>query len=141
MLDEDTYAKLIRAAHQAKEAAYCPYSRFRVGAALLSKEGDRIVTGCNVENASHGLTICAERTAIVKAVSEGIRSFKAIAVAGDVKDKFLAPCGACRQFLVEFGADMIVILTTPDMKYETTTAAELLPRHFASDDLDRPRQA
>eukprot|EP00118_Oscarella_pearsei_P003285 m.13752 g.13752 ORF g.13752 m.13752 type:complete len:142 (+) comp25192_c0_seq2:2265-2690(+) len=139
MIDEETISKLVKVAHEAKETAYSPYSRFHVGAALLSKNGDRIFTGCNVENASYSLTICAERTAIVKAVSEGVREFKAIAVASDTKDKFLTPCGACRQVLCEFGPEMIVVLTTPDMATRITSVAELLPNHFGPGDLDLER--
>ncbi|CAI9730860.1 cytidine deaminase-like [Octopus vulgaris] len=101
-----------KAAAEAKEKAYCPYSNFRVGAALLT-EDDSIITGCNVENCTYGGTICAERTAMVKAVSEGKKSFKAIAVASDKKDK-IAPCGICRQFMAEFGTDWDVYLTSND---------------------------
>ncbi|XP_067659023.1 cytidine deaminase-like isoform X2 [Haliotis asinina] len=120
--------------------AHCPYSKFPVGAALLTDDGS-VFTGCNVENASSGLTICAERTAIVKAVSEGHRRFKAIAVASDVKEIVIAPCGACRQVLVEFGVDCDVIMTKPDMTYKIMTTKELLPCCFGPTDLQRERAA
>lgn len=92
--------QLIQKSFEAKEMAYSPYSKFRVGAAILTESGEYI-TGCNVENASYGLCICAERTAICKAVSEGHHKFKAIAVSSDLEDKFISPCGSCRQFLIE----------------------------------------
>jgi cytidine deaminase len=91
---------LSRAAIEASQRAYAPYSKFKVGAALLAEDG-RVFTGCNVENASYGLTNCAERTAVFKAVSEGATHFKAIAIAGGVGDVAM-PCGACRQVLAEF---------------------------------------
>ncbi|CAI9730861.1 cytidine deaminase-like [Octopus vulgaris] len=119
---------LIQAAAEAKEKAYCPYSNFRVGAALLT-EDDSIITGCNVENCTYGGTICAERTAMVKAVSEGKKSFKAIAVASDKKDK-IAPCGICRQFMAEFGTDWDVYLTSNDGSFEKMTVSQLLPLAF-----------
>ncbi|KAI9204964.1 cytidine deaminase-like protein [Polychytrium aggregatum] len=93
-------------AQQAKAHSYSPYSKFRVGAALLAKSG-RIYSGCNVENASYGGCICAERTAFVKAVSEGEREFVAIFISSDLED-FISPCGMCRQFMVEFGKGLKV---------------------------------
>ena len=93
--------ELIDAAIQAREKAYVPYSKFKVGAAVLTKSGI-IVSGCNVENASYGLSNCAERTAIFKAVSEGEQDFSVIAVAADT-ERPVAPCGACRQVIAEFG--------------------------------------
>ena len=122
--------KLIAAARAARENAHAPYSKFRVGAALLGKSG-RIYTGCNVENASYGLTICAERTAIVKAVSEGERQFEAIAVVTDV-EKLTPPCGACRQFISEFCGDIPVILANLTGKVERESSRQLLPRAFDS---------
>ncbi|KAM4611953.1 cytidine deaminase isoform 2-T2 [Polymixia lowei] len=110
--------------------AYCPYSRFPVGAAVLTADGT-IITGCNVENASYGLTMCAERTAIQRAVAEGHRKFTAIAVACDIKDQFVGPCGACRQVLREFGSDWIVYLTKLDGSYKETSLNELLPLAFS----------
>lgn len=85
-------------AKAAREKAYCPYSKFSVGAALLCEDG-AIIDGCNVENVSYGLTICAERSAIVKAVSEGQKKFKSIAICAEMKDQFVGPCGACRQVI------------------------------------------
>jgi cytidine deaminase len=95
--------ELFLAARQAAEAAYAPYSRFRVGAALLGKDGT-VFTGCNVENRSFGLTICAERSAVVQAVSKGQRSFSALAIATPDSESPVGPCGACRQVLSEFMA-------------------------------------
>ena len=104
----DRYVRLLADAHEAKENAYCRYSNFQVGAAILAKDGT-VITGCNVENASYGLTICAERTAIFKAVSVGYKpgDFEAIAIAASVDD--FSPCGACRQVINEFGDNMAVI--------------------------------
>ncbi|MDE6775391.1 MAG: cytidine deaminase, partial [Ruminococcus sp.] len=108
------YNDLFIEAVKASENAYCRYSGFRVGAALLSDDG-RIFTGCNIENVSYSLTVCAERTAVFKAVSEGVMKFKAIAVAGSKNDDFLnpcVPCGACLQVLSQFcGKDFPVILS------------------------------
>lgn len=107
-----TIRELIDKCQKTKEHAYCPYSNFRVGSAVLTDNG-QIFTGSNVENASYGLTICGERVAVSKAVSEGHRKFKAIAVCTDL-DEFKAPCGACRQFLIEVGrwrfTDLFTIL-------------------------------
>ncbi|XP_022090135.1 cytidine deaminase-like isoform X2 [Acanthaster planci] len=91
---------LIELCQTAKKNAHCPYSKFRVGASLLTKDG-KVFSGCNVENASYTLGLCAERCAIFKAVSEGYKEFRAMAVGSDVKDHFLAPCGACRQVMHE----------------------------------------
>ena len=99
--------KLIGAATAAREKAYAPYSNFRVGAAILTKEG-RYYTGCNIENASYGLTCCAERVALFKAVSNRERTFEAIAVTAGTSE-FCSPCGACRQVLAEFGTNIKVI--------------------------------
>uniref|UniRef100_A0A673ZFP3 Cytidine deaminase n=1 Tax=Salmo trutta TaxID=8032 RepID=A0A673ZFP3_SALTR len=101
--------------------AYCPYSKFRVGAALLAHDGT-VFTGCNVENACYNLGLCAERTTIAKAVSEGYRRFKAIAIASDLEDQFISPCGGCRQFMQEFGDQWSVYLSKPGGSYvEMTT--------------------
>lgn len=100
--------KLLKAAILARKRAYAPYSKFKVGAALESADG-KIFTGCNVENASYGATCCAERTALFKAVSEGVRSFKRIAIIADTKTP-CPPCGICRQALFEFSPDMEVIM-------------------------------
>lgn len=125
------YEELIAKAMEAREKAHAPYSHFAVGAALLAKSG-RVYTGCNVENASYGLSICAERTAVFKAVSEGERDFEAMAV---VTDKGVTPCGACRQVLLEFGEDIQVIVADETGGYRVFGLQELLPEAFDSDDL------
>ena len=123
------YQKLVDEAFIASENAYVPYSRFRVGAALLTKDG-QIFQGCNIENASFGLTNCAERTAIFKAVSEGYRDFECLAVYGDTKEP-ISPCGACRQVMVEFfKSDSKVILIAEDKSTVEMTVGELLPYSF-----------
>ncbi|XP_057183198.1 zgc:103586 [Triplophysa rosa] len=126
-------AELVAKCLQAREMVYCPYSKFPVGAAILTT-GGAIVTGCNVENASYGLTVCAERTAIQRAVTEGYRRFTAtvreITVTCDVKDSFVGPCGACRQVLMEFGTEWDVYLTKPDGSYKKTSLRDLLPLAF-----------
>lgn len=119
---------LAAAALAAREHAYAPYSKFRVGAALEDAAG-RIHTGCNIENATYGLTLCAERVAVFKAVSEGVRQFRRIAVAADT-DALTPPCGACRQILWEFCGDFDVILVNPSGKSESIRLKELLPRAF-----------
>lgn len=122
-------AKVLEAALLAADKAYVPYSKFRVGAALLTKDG-RVFQGCNIENASFGLTNCAERTAIFKAVSEGHRDFTCLAVYGDTKDP-ISPCGACRQVMVEFfKPDSKVILIAEDKSTVEMTVGELLPYSF-----------
>lgn len=122
-------AQVIEAALLAAENAYVPYSQFRVGAALLTKEG-KVFQGCNIENASFGLTNCAERTAIFKAASEGHRDFTCLSVYGDTKDP-ISPCGACRQVMVEFfKSDSKVILIAEDKSTVEMTVGELLPYSF-----------
>jgi len=125
--------KLIAAARQAREHAHAPFSEFRVGAAVRTKSG-RIFGGCNVENASYGLTICAERVAIFKAISEGEREFSAIAVVTDA-DQLTPPCGACRQIIWEFCGDVPVILANLNGKVEHDRSSKLLPRPFDSSNL------
>ncbi len=129
MLDEEERRELLKQAAAARRNAYAPYSNFLVGAALLADDGS-ISTGCNVENASFGLTICAERNALFRAVAEGKRGFSAIAVVAGSESP-ATPCGACRQVLAEFARDMIVILGNPQGE-ETgqATLEELLPRRF-----------
>jgi cytidine deaminase len=119
---------LLEAALAAREHAHAPFSSFRVGAALEDASG-RIHTGCNIENATYGLTLCAERVAVFKAVSEGIREFRRIAVAADT-ESLTPPCGACRQILWEFCGDIEVILTNPRGARESLPLADLLPRPF-----------
>ena len=127
-----TDAELIAAAREARGRAYVPYSRFPVGAAVLAEDGT-LYTGCNIENASFGLTNCAERTAIYKMVSDGRRRFTTIAVIADT-DGPCSPCGACRQVLSEFGPDARVILT--NLKGDTWVGSvrDLLPGAFAPTD-------
>uniref|UniRef100_H3D642 Cytidine deaminase n=2 Tax=Tetraodon nigroviridis TaxID=99883 RepID=H3D642_TETNG len=126
--------ELVSKCLKARDLAYCPYSHFPVGAALLTADG-AIVTGCNVENASFGLTVCAERVAVQRAVVEGHRRFTAIAVTCDIEDSFVGPCGACRQVLMEFGSDWTVYLTKPDGSYRRTSLRELLPLAFTPEHL------
>ena len=122
------YDGLINAAKLARENAHAPFSNFRVGAAVRAKSG-RIYTGCNVENASYGLTCCAERVAIFKAVSEGEHGFDAIAVVADT-DTPTPPCGACRQIIWEFCGDVPVVLANLHGKVEQERSGQLLPRAF-----------
>lgn len=123
------YETLMEAAQAAREKSYCPYSHFAVGAALLTEDGT-VYTGCNVENAAYGECICAERTAVVKVVSEGHRRFTAIAVCGapegEAPDVPCMPCGACRQVLAEFGGEDMQIVLTDGVH----TLGELLPGRF-----------
>jgi cytidine deaminase len=125
--------ELLQAAATASERAHSPYSKIRVGAALLGADG-RTYTGCNVENASFGLTICAERAAAVQAVSAGVRSFRALAIATSLAEPML-PCGACRQFLVEFGSDLRIVMQGANGARSEARLAELLPRAFGPDAL------
>lgn len=120
--------KLIAAAKAARGMAYAPYSKFRVGAALQARNG-KIFTGCNVENASYGISCCAERTALFKAVSEGVKSFKAIAVVTDMSTPCF-PCGICRQALYEFAPDLTVIAATLSGDYKIEILRDLLPCAF-----------
>lgn len=120
--------ELIEAAKAVREKAYAPYSNFKVGAALRTKSGE-IYTGCNVESASYGLTVCAERVAIWKAVSEGVTEFETIAVVADTHE-LTPPCGVCRQIIWEFCGDVPVLFANLEGKNETVTMSELLPRAF-----------
>ena len=124
-----TDKELFRMAVKASENAYVPFSNFHVGAALLAKDG-QIFTGCNIENAALGSTICAERTACVKAVSEGKRSFRRIAIYAD-SENWCTPCGACRQFLAEFSPDMEVLCAKAGARYVSYKLSELLPHTFS----------
>jgi cytidine deaminase len=123
---------LVEQALEARERAYAPYSGYKVGAALLGKSG-KIYTGCNVENAVYPLCICAERTAVVKAVSEGEDKFVAIAVASKNGG---SPCGACRQVLREFGEETVVLISDDKGNCRETKLGELLPDSFSSKDLE-----
>jgi cytidine deaminase len=119
---------LVEAALRARENAHAPFSHFKVGAALEDSSG-HIHTGCNVENASYGLTLCAERVAVFKAVSEGARGFRRVAVVADT-DTLTPPCGACRQILWEFCGDAELIMSNLRGKTETMRLKDLLPRPF-----------
>jgi cytidine deaminase len=128
------YKDLVKIANDIKERAYCPYSKFRVGAALLTNDG-KVYTGVNIENASFGATNCAERTAMFKAVSEGETKFEAIAIASD-KDDLIFPCGICRQVLSEFGErEMKVICSKKNGEYKIFTLEEILPNAFTDTSL------
>ena len=119
---------LLAAALAARENAFAPYSKFQVGAAIEDADG-RIHTGCNVENATYGLTVCAERVAVFKAISEGVRKFRRVAVAADT-DTLTPPCGACRQILWEFCGDVEIVLVNPRGKTETYRLKDLFPKPF-----------
>ncbi|XP_040843652.1 cytidine deaminase-like [Ochotona curzoniae] len=135
-LEPEYLQRLLLCSLEAKKSAYCPYSRFPVGAALLTRDG-RIFSGCNVENACYTLGNCAERTAIHKAISEGCQDFRAIAIASDQQDDFISPCGACRQVMREFGTNWDVYMTKPDGTYVVRTVQELLPASFGPEDLQK----
>ena len=124
----DAPAALIAAALAARENAFAPYSKFRVGAAIEDSEG-RIHTGCNVENSTYGLTVCAERVAVFKAISEGVRKFRRVAVAADT-DSLTPPCGACRQILWEFCGDIEIVLVNLRGQTETHRLKDLFPKPF-----------
>ncbi|OJF90952.1 cytidine deaminase [Alkalibacterium sp. 20] len=133
-MDEQKKKELVSKANAMMSKAYVPYSDFPVGAALHTKDG-KTYTGCNIENASYGLSNCAERTAIFKAVSEGDKEFDYLVVTGGT-DEPISPCGACRQVMVEFcEPDMKVLLTNKKGKIKETTVAELLPGAFQAEDM------
>jgi cytidine deaminase len=121
--------KLIQECHAAKEKAYAPYSKFRVGAAVLCEDGE-IIQGCNVENACFCEGLCAERAALVQAVSLGYRKFKAISVTTDVTDEWTYPCGSCRQFITEFAKELDIYLVKTDSTYKKVNVKDLLPHAF-----------
>ena len=122
-----TDKELVRMAVEASENAYAPFSNFHVGAALLTEDG-KVFTGVNIENSSYGATICAERTAMVKAISEGARDFESIAIAGNGGTSW--PCGICRQFMYEFCPDIRVISGENEDELQVYTLKELLPEGF-----------
>lgn len=138
--EKDVIQDLIRRAMKAREYSYSPYSNFSVGAAILSESG-KIYTGCNIESASYTPTICAERVALFKAVSEGERKFKMLALVGGPKneekktEEIVSPCGVCRQMLYEFGKDLKVVMADNEEKYEIRMLEELLPYGFGPDNL------
>lgn len=139
MLDKTMIEKLIGTAVNMTKMSYSPYSDFRVGAALLAKNG-QIYTGCNIENAGYTPTNCAERTAFFKAVSEGVRDFEAIAVVGGLHGKLndlTAPCGVCRQVMMEFcdPKTFQIIMATDKDNYQVMSLGELLPMGFGPKDL------
>jgi cytidine deaminase len=129
------YKTLAHKAAEAKKNALAPYSNFHVGAALLTQD-DKIYTGCNVENSTFGLTLCAERTAIFKAISEGERKFKAIAIASDSQD-FISPCGACRQIIFDHCGEIDIICTNSKQEYKVFKTSELLPNAFGDRNLNK----
>lgn len=127
--------QLLKESKIAREKAYVPYSKFKVGAALLDNNGN-VYHGCNIENAGYSMTNCAERTAFFKAVSEGVRDFKAIAIVADTPGP-CSPCGACRQVMSEFcSPSMPVYLTNLNGDVQETTVGELLPGAFTTEDLE-----
>ncbi len=134
------YQQLIEMAEQARKNAYCPYSEFSVGAALLTEDGS-VYTGCNVENAAFGPGSCAERTAFFKAVSEGVRDFKAIAIVGGKKAEeggYCAPCGVCRQVMAEFcNLEAFEIVLKREASFCVYKLRELLPEAFGPDNINK----
>lgn len=135
MTDGPKTKALVEAARKARKNAYCPYSGVRIGAAVITSKG-KVFTGSNIENSSYGLSCCAERIAIFKSLSEGSRDIVAIAVVGESKD-FTAPCGACRQVMVEFNPKMKVLRRGMDGFSADTTADALLPSRFNPKELSR----
>lgn len=129
--------ELIRKALEAQQKAYVPYSNFKVGAALLTEDGE-VFTGCNIEIASYSPTICAERTAIFKAVSEGHKTIKTIAIVGD--SNYTYPCGVCRQVIREFGKNATIIVANSEENYREYKLDELLPYSFGPEDLEENKQ-
>lgn len=124
-----TPQELFKMAHEAREYAYAPYSGFRVGAALEGKSG-QVYTGANVENASYGLTVCAERIAVFKAVSSGEKEFTRIAIAGSGEAP-VYPCGACLQVLAEFAPELLIYIGVEPEKYQVFNLSEMLPQAFS----------
>ena len=133
-----TDQELIEKAIKAKEYAYVPYSNFRVGAALLTGDGT-VYTGCNIECASYGGTNCAERTAIFKAVSDGKKDIKKIAIVSDLDD-YTFPCGICRQVINEFGSEIEIVLANKEKEIKTFRMEEILPYSFSAKDLEKNKK-
>ncbi|WP_140945936.1 cytidine deaminase [Candidatus Thermokryptus mobilis] len=134
-----TNEELIKRAKEVQKKAHAPYSKFRVGSAILTDDGE-VFTGCNIENSSYSLTICAERVAIFKAYSEGKRKFKKIAIVSDSKN-FISPCGACRQVLMDLaGPELEVILTNSMNEMKVVKLSELLPLPFGSKNLKKKKR-
>ncbi|MDD5020962.1 MAG: cytidine deaminase [Endomicrobiaceae bacterium] len=125
--EKELYEKLLNIAKEASKTSYSPYSKFKVGCAVLCDNGE-IYFGTNIENASYGLTICAERVAIFNAVSNGVKKIKAVAVYTDKKD--ITPCGACRQVIFEFSKDADIIYNSKNNKIKVTNIKSLLPNSF-----------
>jgi cytidine deaminase len=125
-----TYKALAKHAAAARKHSHSPFSQFRVGAALLTK-GGRVYTGCNIEISSYGLTVCAERTALFKAISEGERKFTAIAVATD-NEGYTPPCGACRQVIMDLAGDIDFVMTTRAGQMKVVKMKELFPNPFGA---------
>ncbi|KXL54486.1 cytidine deaminase [Anaerotignum neopropionicum] len=128
--------ELVVLAKEAMKKAYAPYSKFKVGAALLAKDGT-VFLGCNVENASFGATICAERTAVTKAISQGVREFEKIAIVAS-SEEYAAPCGICRQVMYEFMPEGEVILDSQAEGIKVMKLKELLPMGFRGEDIKEP---
>jgi cytidine deaminase len=133
-----SYKTLLRHARSAQQHSFSPFSRFRVGAALLTA-GGRVYKGCNVENSSYGLTMCAERTALFKAISEGERKFRAIALATDEKG-FTTPCGACRQVMMDLAGNIDVIMSDGSGEIKIVKMLDLLPHPFGAKNLKRVKR-
>jgi len=138
-MDDQLRNQLIRTSLEARKSAYAPYSDYRVGAALLTADG-RIYSGCNIENASFGATNCAERTAFFKAISEGCRSFCAIAVSGGQGDStpadYAYPCGICRQVMAEFcGGDFEIYIVKNELEFQRFSLSDLLPKSFGGESI------
>lgn len=130
------YIDLMKEAMKYREQAYVPYSNFKVGAAILTEEG-KLYGGCNIENASYGATNCAERTAIFKAVSEGVKKISAIAIIGDV-NQITYPCGICRQVILEFGDENVDIIVFTNLEnYEIIKLKDIIPYAFTKLDLTK----
>ncbi len=133
------YRSLILAASKVRENSYAPFSRFKVGAAVLTQTG-RIYTGCNIENSSFGLTICAERVAIFRAIADGERKFKAIAIVTATRN-FTPPCGACRQVLSDLAGNIVVVMVNTNNQIKTVRLRSLLPFAFTGNNLKKKRKA